>query len=194
MESQMMKKQPRITTGERKERDDLLAGVRDMIRPCIQCGTCSGSCPNEFAMDYPPRALWLLALRGETDEIFESQTFALCSACYSCTLRCPRGLKLTETMAALKQIATRQRADKFRPSMAFYSSFMDSVRRHGRVNEMEFMFYFFLSRKNPVLPLQFASLGLRLTTQGKVKPVLPGQGRSDTLEPLFRKVQEMEEQ
>lgn len=188
----MKEGQNKVTSGYRASRDDLLARVREMIRPCIQCGTCSGSCPNEFAMDYSPRALWLLALRGETDEIMASQTFALCSACYACTLRCPRGLKLTEAMAALKQIAARAKPDKFKPSMAFYSNFMDSVRRHGRVNEMEFMFYFFLSRKNPVLPLKFARLGLKLNTRGKVKVPLPGRRGSNVLEPVFRKALEME--
>lgn len=51
-----------------------LAPVQEMVRPCIQCGTCTGSCPNEFAMDYTPRQLWRLVLLGLKDEIFQSKT------------------------------------------------------------------------------------------------------------------------
>ena len=171
---------------------DPLAAVREMVRPCIQCGTCTGSCPNAFAMDFAPRVLWLLALRGEADEIFESQTFALCSACYSCTLRCPRGLRITEAMAALKQAAMKLRPEKFKPSRAFYGNFMDSVRRHGRVSEMEFMFFYFLSRKNPILPLRFTPLGLKFMSRGKVKLEVPGRATDKTLESIFRKVEELE--
>jgi len=72
---------------------DPLTPVQDMLKACIQCGTCSASCPNAFAMDLTPRHLWRMVLLGQTDAIFSSQTFSLCSACYYCTLRCPRGLK-----------------------------------------------------------------------------------------------------
>ena len=37
---------------------DVLATVQEMVRACIQCGTCTASCPNEFAMDHTPRKLW----------------------------------------------------------------------------------------------------------------------------------------
>ena len=84
---------------------DSLATIRDMVSACIQCGTCTGSCPNAFAMDLTPRQLWYNVLMGEKETIFQSKTFFLCSACYYCALRCPRGLPLTETMSALKQIA-----------------------------------------------------------------------------------------
>ena len=114
-----------------------LQAVGEMVRTCIQCGTCSGSCPNEFAMDYTPRRLWRMVLLGLKDEIFQSKTFALCSSCYCCALRCPRGLPLTEAMEALKQMAARENLRQYRHYVQFYKSFLQSVRRHGRVNEME---------------------------------------------------------
>ena len=64
---------------------DALSLVKDMVQSCVQCGTCTGSCPNAFAMDLTPRHLWRLALMGKTDEIFQSKTFDRCSACYYCT-------------------------------------------------------------------------------------------------------------
>lgn len=171
---------------------DSLAPVQEMVQACIQCGTCTGSCPNSFAMDYTPRRLWRMVLTGQTDDIFRSRTFALCSACYYCTLRCPRGLPLTEAMSALKQIGSRENLNTQKSSIRFYRSFMESVRRHGRVRETEMMTLYFLSMKNPLLPLKFAPLGMRLMNRGKIHVQIPSKGKG-ALDPIFRKVEELED-
>jgi heterodisulfide reductase subunit C len=170
---------------------DPLAAIQKMVRACIQCGTCTGSCPNEFAMDLTPRKMWRLVLMGQRQKIFQSKTFILCSACYYCSLRCPRGLPLTEAMTALKQIASQENMATYRRSTLFYKKFMESVRRHGRVREMEFMTLYFTALKNPFIPLQFAPLGMRLMSKGKISMQLPSRGKTP-LEPLFKKVQELE--
>ena len=171
---------------------DSLAEIRSMVSACIQCGTCTGSCPNAFAMDLTPRQLWYNVLMGEKETIFHSKTFFLCSVCYCCTLRCPRGLPLTEAMSALKQIAAKENLAPYKKSIQFYKSFMESVRRHGRVREMEFMTLYFLSMKNPFMPFQFAPLGLKLMGKGKVSFEIPSKGNGD-LEAIFRKVEVLEQ-
>jgi len=171
---------------------DVLAPVQEMVRACIQCGTCSASCPNEFAMDHTPRKLWRMVLMGLKDPIFQSKTFTLCSNCYYCTLRCPRGLPLTEAMDALKQIAARERLAKYRQSTLFYKHFLQSVRRHGRVNEMEFMAFYFVDLRNLVIPLRFAPLGVTLMRKGKVSVAVSLNARRP-LESIFRKVEALED-
>ena len=170
---------------------DTFAPVKDMVRACIQCGTCTGSCPNAFAMDMTPRMLWRMVLLGQKEEIFQSRTFTLCSACYYCTLRCPRGLPLTEAMSKLKQIAAKEDIKIHKKSIRFYKSFLDSVRRHGRVHEMEFMTLYFLSMKNPFMPLKFTPLGMKLMAKRKLSIEIPSK-ESNPLESIFRRVEEME--
>jgi heterodisulfide reductase subunit C len=169
-----------------------LAPIQEMVRACIQCGTCTGSCPNAFAMDRTPRQMWRMVIAGKKDDIFQSQTFSLCSACYYCTLRCPRGLPLTEAIGRLKQIAAREGIDRYKQSTRFYKSFMESVRRHGRVREMEFMTLYFLSMKSPFLPFKFTPLGLRLMGKGKVSLQVPSRGKRP-LEAIFKKAEALEE-
>jgi len=183
---------------EKKENDqvpvsqsDTLKPVRDMINSCIQCGTCTASCPNAFAMDLTPRQLWRMVLLGQKEKIFQSKTFILCSACYYCTLRCPRGLPLTEAMGALKQLAASEDLKLYKKSIRFYKGLLDSVRRHGRVHEMEFMTLYFLSMKDPFLPLKFAPLGMKLMAKRKVSIEIPSK-EPNPLEAIFRKVEEME--
>lgn len=72
---------------------------------CMQCGTCSSSCPTAYAMDYTPRQLWQMVQLGMEEEVVNSQTFWLCTVCKSCQVRCPRGISLTDTMVSLKEYA-----------------------------------------------------------------------------------------
>ncbi len=180
------------TTAVEMQLPDPLAPIQEMVQTCIQCGTCTGSCPNAFAMDQTPRQLWRMVLMGQKDVIFQSKTFALCSSCYYCMLRCPRGLLLTEAMGALKQIASRENLAKYRQSSLFYKSFIKSVRNHGRVREMEFMTLYFTSMKNPFVPFRFAPLGMRLMLKKKISLQIPSKGKRP-LEAIFRKIEELEE-
>jgi heterodisulfide reductase subunit C2 len=171
---------------------DHLEKIQEMVLTCIQCGTCTGSCPNAQSMDYTPRHLWRMVLLGQKDLIFKSKTFALCSSCYFCTLRCPRGLALTEAMSALKQLAARENIKSFRQSARFYASFLESVRRHGRVREMEMMNLYFIAMRNPLVPLKYAGLGMKLMRKRKIPMHLPSKG-TGALDKIFRKVQELED-
>jgi heterodisulfide reductase subunit D len=73
------------------------------LRTCIQCGTCSATCPTAFAMDYSPRQVWRMVQLGLRDEVLGSRTFWLCTTCKSCQVRCPRGIELMNAMIALKE-------------------------------------------------------------------------------------------
>jgi heterodisulfide reductase subunit C len=137
--------------------------------------------------------MWRMVLMGRHQEVFESKTFILCSACYTCSLRCPRGLPLTEVMANLKQVAAKQNMARYKSSILFYKNFVNSIRRHGRVNEMEFMTLYFMGMKNPMLPLNFTRLGLRLMDKRKIPLEVPRFSNfPKPLEPIFKKVEEME--
>jgi len=200
----MRKQNPPVTgAAHALHSEDGMAAIQEKIRACMQCGTCSGSCANSFAMDHTPRQLWRLVQLGEMDEIFASKTFTLCSNCYYCTLRCPRGLPLTETIHALKRLAVSEGRDEEKKSTPFYRSFLATVQRYGRVREMELMTRYFLTMKNPFLPLGFTPLGLKLMFKGKLPLHVPQlvavkdkrgkamffEGRFDR---LFRKVEELE--
>lgn len=169
-----------------------LRHVTEMVQACIQCGTCTGSCPNAFAMDLTPRRLWRMVLMDLADDIFQSKTFTLCSVCYYCSLRCPRGLALTEAMSELKQVAARRKFSNYKGSTLFYQKFIESVRRHGRVREMEFMTLYFNAMRNPLLPIKFASLGFKLMRKGKLHLQIPSKG-SGRMEAIFHKVESLEQ-
>jgi heterodisulfide reductase subunit C2 len=171
---------------------DPMLAIWQRVSACMQCGTCTGSCPNAHAMDVSPRQLWRLVLLGLKEEIFNSKTFWLCSSCYYCTLRCPRGLPLTETIGALKRLAVAEGLTIDKKSPLFYRTFLDTVRRYGRVREMEMMTRYFLSLKNPITPIGFTRLGIKLMIKGKISPQMPTFSGEGKLEAIYQKVQELE--
>ncbi|WP_243545933.1 4Fe-4S dicluster domain-containing protein [Pseudodesulfovibrio tunisiensis] len=171
------------------EYDAVLSELRDMVQACMQCGTCTASCPNGAFMDITPRQMWRMVQFGMIDEILDSRTYWYCSSCYTCTMRCPRGLKLTSAMAALKRLA--QLSDGAgRRNGAFYSSFMDNVETYGRTQETMLMQNYFLRRRDPMLPLKFLPLGLRMLGKGKLHP--PKGDCKGRLGPMFARAREME--
>jgi len=171
---------------------DPMQNIWANIKACMQCGTCTGSCPNASAMDYKPRQLWRMVQMGLRDEIFASKTFWLCSSCYYCTLRCPRGLPLTETIGALKRLAVAEGKLKDKKSTKFYKSFVDNVRRYGRVREMDMMTRYFLALRNPITPISFAPLGVKLIIKGKISPQMPNLFGAGKMDAIYRKVKELE--
>lgn len=109
----------------------------DKITQCIQCGTCTGSCPVAYAMDITPRQTIALFRAGHIEDILHSRTIWICASCYSCTVRCPSEIKITDTMYALKRLAIQKKIypPNF-PVHALSRAFIDNVYRYGRNFEL----------------------------------------------------------
>lgn len=164
-----------------------LDAIADNLRACMQCGTCSASCPNVDFMDFTPRRMWRLMTLGRYDEVLNSKTFWSCSACYTCTLRCPRGLPLTEAVYALKRYAAGNKGKH----SAFYRAFLDNVQRNGRVQESTLMARYLAEMRSPSKALGFVPVGLKLMRAGKLHP--PGSEYKGVLKPMFDAERNMED-
>ena len=79
------------------------------IKSCFACGTCTVICP-VYAVNqqYNPRKIIRMILMGLTDEVLKSSFIWLCSGCYSCYELCPRDVKITRVMAAVRNIACKK--------------------------------------------------------------------------------------
>jgi len=110
------------------------AGER--IKRCIQCGTCTGSCPVSYAMDISPRQLIALFRAGEMEQIMASRTIWICASCYACTTRCPSGIKITDTIYALKRAAMEKGLKTTAPQVQRLAGIFTRVlMRYGRLHE-----------------------------------------------------------
>jgi Fe-S oxidoreductase len=82
-------------------------GARDM-EICMQCGTCSASCPLSSGMNAFPRKIYRYLQLGLKDKLLASPVPWLCYYCGDCNTDCPRGAEPAETMMATRRWLTAQ--------------------------------------------------------------------------------------
>ena len=140
----------------------------EALRDCIQCGTCSGACPMSVYMDQTPRRIIALTRAGLERDVLESATPWLCASCYECQVRCPREIKVTDVMYALKRRALEKGLHPRRfPIPVLARSFCDLVAANGR-NSESWLVVALMLRTNPLGLLKMAPLGLKLLKTGRM--------------------------
>ena len=108
----------------------------EQLQSCIQCGTCSGTCPLSIYMDFSPRQVMALVRADFKNEVLRSHTIWLCASCYACTTECPRQIRITDIMYALKQRAIQEGIYPRRfPIPVLAKEFFQMVRSKGRITE-----------------------------------------------------------
>lgn len=139
----------------------------EQLKSCIQCGTCSGTCPLSIYMDHSPRQVMALVRSDFKNEVLSSNAVWLCASCYACTVECPRSIRITDIMYALKQRAIRERVYPKRfPIPILAQEFSKMVGGKGRITETLLVMRLFL-KANWRAVLQSWKLGLGLITTGR---------------------------
>jgi heterodisulfide reductase subunit C len=135
---------------------------------CIQCGNCSAACPLSVWMDYTPRKIIAMVRAGFKEEVLSNRTIWLCASCYQCTVECPKGIKITDVMYALKREAIVNKIyPKNFPVPILAKTFFNEVKRTGRINETTLLLNYY-RRYNLIKMLSYASLGLKLLLKGRL--------------------------
>lgn len=159
------------------------------LHQCIQCGTCSSSCPVTLYMDFTPRRLVAMARAGFKEEVLQSKTIWLCASCYNCTVVCPKEIKITELMYAFKQKAIDEKVYPSRfPIPVLAKEFFHNVKRWGRSNEGLLITMLFL-KTNPFKLLRQSILGLKLYRKGRMVPRIESIKKMDELTPILEAVE-----
>ena len=160
---------------------------------CIQCGTCSATCPVSHYMDFTPRKIIAMVREGFRDEVLNCFTIWLCASCYACTVDCPREIKITDVMYALKQEAIAQGVYPRGFAIPVLArEFFRGVQRHGRSNEVPLMIRLFL-KTNPLGMLQNASIAWRLWRTGRLSLRQESTRRRDTVRTLLQAAKQADE-
>ncbi len=140
----------------------------DQLTSCIQCGTCSGSCPLSIYMDFSPRQVMALVRADFKDEVLSSKTVWLCASCYACTCECPRKIRITDIMYALKQRAIKEGVYPKRfPIPILAREFSRMVASKGRITETLLVMRLF-AKANWRAVLSSWRLGIGLIRTGRL--------------------------
>ena len=149
--------------------DSLASGPGgEHLRSCLQCGTCSASCPVAPLLEHTPRRLVALLRAGMDEEVLRSATPWSCASCYACAVRCPAGIAVTDLMNALKRAALR-RGIRPRDSDAhrFARLFTDAVCAGGRATELPVMMRY-MALHHPARLVGQSLVGLSMLLSGRM--------------------------
>ena len=153
---------------------------------CIQCGTCSATCPVSSYMDHTPRQLMALTRAGFKKEVLSSLTIWLCASCYACTVDCPKEIKITDIMYALKRRAIEDGVYPKRfPIPILAREFFKMVKNRGRITENELAVRMFL-QSNWFAMMKTWRLGLNLMRTGRFSIKPESMAKPEKLASLFR--------
>lgn len=151
-------------TGDEEFKHEVLRLAGQEVLTCIQCGTCSASCPTANLMNPSIRKLIKLCLEGKKEEALHNDTLWLCTSCLLCTVRCPRGIRPKAVVSALKEIAEQEGQQG--KDAAYEEFFLKQIRDYGRIAELPLTGQFLLVF--PQGAVQSMQMGLELLTKGKI--------------------------
>ncbi len=123
-------------------------------------------------MDNPPSVLMRLLQLGDTKSALTSEALWWCLGCQTCSARCPQNVEIAGSIDTLREIAIKE---KLYPTVkiqklveAFHESFLKTVRKYGRLNEVQLVNYFKLKTGKF---LQDMDNGILMMIQGKINPI-----------------------
>jgi heterodisulfide reductase subunit C len=155
------------------------------ISLCWHCKTCVGGCPFSEKMDYKPNEVIRLVQLGQRSEALQCSSIWLCVGCNTCNIQCPNGIDIPAVNTALREIAIESGVDVGEPNvLLFHRSFLDTVKKYGRMHEFELMMRCKWHMRNWFADL---GIGLKLLTKGRLV-LLPHKCKDTrTIRDLFEK-------
>ncbi len=155
--------------------------VGEKVPTCMQCGICAGSCPVSHEMDYTPRELVRMVHLGLKKEVLNSNTIWICTTCFSCSVRCPRGIRPTELMETLRPIAIAEGVKN--KNARFDGVFSDVVAKNGRASEFLLISKYSLREPEMIKQVPF---GLSLIAKGKLPLSIDKMEDTRELKTIFK--------
>ncbi|RJQ38351.1 MAG: heterodisulfide reductase subunit C [Dehalococcoidia bacterium] len=158
------------------------------VTACYQCEKCTNGCPAAFAMDTVPHRLMRQLALGLESEVLAANTFWVCASCETCTTRCPNGIDIAHVMDTLRQLSLPGANPAAKNAAILNSEFLGSIRRHGRVHELEMVTGYTLKSEGIAGLLRQTGVGLGMLRKGKLK-LLPSKLRGvKQVKGIFRRV------
>ena len=144
-----------------------LPSGKDILK-CIQCGTCSASCPVfKYNPRGNPRKIIAKAALGLKEEVIHSEEIWLCAKCQSCVVKCHKDVRPGEIISAIRTIAIREGV-KGDAGVRHAKAFGRDIYRFGKLNEATLPLATLGHRMVRMFPL-----ALKMLIRGKLPPLLP---------------------
>jgi heterodisulfide reductase subunit C len=110
------------------------------ISACYQCERCTNACPVSHFMDIKPHHVIRYVQLGWREKLMASSTIWVCLSCEMCSTYCPNQVAVAQVMIRLRSEAAKSGVrPQERILAAFHKTFLNELKRFGRVNEVWLM-------------------------------------------------------
>jgi heterodisulfide reductase subunit C2 len=117
-------------------------------------------------MDLQPNQVLRLIQINDQRAVLQSSTIWLCASCQTCSIRCPEDIDIAKIMDSLRKVVLEAKIPAGEEKVVkFNEIFLDSIRKRGRIHELELVMRYNLALRQP---LKDAHLGLPMFTRGKL--------------------------
>jgi heterodisulfide reductase subunit C2 len=159
----------------------------EKISSCYQCYKCTVGCPVVKEMDIYPHRIIRQIILGEREKVLTARTFWTCLQCTTCSIRCPNDIHIAHVFDTLRKVAVKEGKAAERETRLFDELFLESVKKHGRLHEMEAILRYKLDKKNL---FEDTRMGLGMFLKGRMG-ILPHniKDRSQIKE-IFKRIEE----
>ncbi|OGP91932.1 MAG: hypothetical protein A2157_16390 [Deltaproteobacteria bacterium RBG_16_47_11] len=169
-------------------RNRILSISGEDVSKCIQCGKCTAGCPISPEMDLQPNQVIRLIQINDQEALLRCSTIWICASCQTCSVRCPEEIDIAKIMDSLRKLALEAKIPVGDEKVVkFDEIFLDSIRKRGRVHELELVMKYNLALRKPFKdahlgPVMFARgklglLGHKIKEVGKIKEIFQNSKR-----------------
>jgi heterodisulfide reductase subunit C len=110
------------------------------VAACYQCERCTNACPVALFMDIKPHQVIRHVQLGWREPLVNSATIWACLSCEMCTTYCPNVVGVAEVISHLRNMAAHSAIPpKERHLAVFHKTFLEQLKRFGRINEFWLM-------------------------------------------------------
>ena len=114
----------------------------EQVSACYQCCRCTNGCPAVPEMDLLPHQVIRHIVLDNRDKVLQSMTPWACVQCSTCSVRCPNDIHIAHVFETLRKVAVREGKAKDLSTWRFDELFLESVKKHGRLYELETLLRF----------------------------------------------------
>jgi len=88
-------------------KQEIMDAGAESVAVCFQCGTCTGACPSGRRTPYRIRGVVRRAVMGLKEDVIADDSIWMCTTCYECQERCPRGIKIVDIVKIIRNQAAQ---------------------------------------------------------------------------------------